>query len=263
MFWFSLRKIQLIAPVWYTEFMPILFFLSAYIAEIIGTTAGFGSSTVFLPLALLFYDFKTALVLVAILHVFGNIGRISFFRHGLDTRLLLIFGLPSVLGTLAGALLVSTISQEALKGFLGVFLVVYAIVSLWKEDLRVKPTVRNAVIGGSLSGFLAGLIGTGGALRGAFLTAFHLSKERYIATAAALGIAVDITRLPVYVAQGFLDRQYFWFVPVILIIAVAGSYTGKQIVERIPQKQFRRIVLLALLVIGVKFLFDGIRAPGA
>jgi hypothetical protein len=243
--------------------MSVLFFLSAYLAEIIGTTAGFGSSTVFLPLALLFYDFKTALVLVAFLHIFGNIGRVSFFRHGLDTRLLIIFGLPSVLATLAGAFLVSVISQDALKGFLGVFLAAYALISLWKEDLRAKPTIQNAVLGGSLSGFLAGLIGTGGALRGAFLNAFHIPKDRYIATAAAIALAVDITRLPVYVAQGFLGRQFFWFIPVLFALAVIGSYTGKQIVARIPQKQFRRVVLLALLVVGVKFISDGLFMSGA
>ena len=243
--------------------MPVLFFLSAYFSEIIGTTAGFGSSTVFLPFALLFYDFKTALVLVAFLHVFGNIGRISFFRHGLDRRLLIIFGLPSVIATFAGALLVSAVSQGVLKGFLGVFLVAYSLISFWKENMRVKPTVQNAVIGGGLSGFLAGLIGTGGALRGAFLTAFHMPKERYIATAAAIALAVDITRLPVYVAQGFLDRQFFWFVPVLFAIAIVGSYTGKQIVSRIPQKQFRRVVLLALLVVGIKFVSGGFHFAGA
>lgn len=52
----------------------ILFFLSAFVAEIIGTMEGFGSSTIFLPLALFFVDFKTAIVLVAIFHLFGNIG---------------------------------------------------------------------------------------------------------------------------------------------------------------------------------------------
>jgi uncharacterized protein len=50
----------------------ILFFTSALVAEIIGTMAGFGSSTIFLPLALLFVDFKTAIILVAIFHLFGT-----------------------------------------------------------------------------------------------------------------------------------------------------------------------------------------------
>ena len=95
--------------------MEILFFLAAFISEIVGTIAGFGSSTVFLPLAVLFVDFKTALTLVALFHIFGNLGRVGFFRHGLDKNMLIRFGLPSVALTLLGALLVSVIPQTLLK----------------------------------------------------------------------------------------------------------------------------------------------------
>ena len=92
--------------------------------------------------------------------------------------MLFIFGIPSVVLTLMGALLITYLPQEMLKGILGVFLIIYSIISLWKEDLKVRPSLFNSVIGGGLSGFLAGLIGTGGALRGAFLTAFGLPKEK-------------------------------------------------------------------------------------
>lgn len=236
--------------------MEILFFLAAFLAEVVGTIAGFGSSTVFLPLALLFFDFKTALVLVAIFHIFGNIGRISFFRHGLERRILLIFGVPSVVLTLMGALLVVYIPQNALKAILGGFLVAYSVISFRKEDLKVKPTLFNSVIGGGLSGFLAGLIGTGGALRGAFLTAFGLPKERYIATAAAIALAVDFTRIPVYFAEGFLSSQYYWYVPFLFVVALAGSFVGRQIVKRVPQKTFRKMVLIVILIFGIKFIYD-------
>jgi len=234
----------------------ILFFVSAFVAEVIGTTAGFGSSTVFLPLALLFFDFRSALVLVAFLHIAGNIGRIGFFRHGLDKNLIIKFGLPSVALTLIGALLVSQLNQEVLKGILGIFLVIYAGYSLWKEDLKFNATATNAIIGGSLSGFLAGLIGTGGALRGAFLTAFGLPKEKYIATAASIALAVDVTRIPVYLQQGFLNSKYYWYLPVLIILAFIGSFTGKQIVQRVPQEKFKKVVLAAILLIGLKFIYD-------
>ncbi len=240
--------------------MNILFFLAAFASEIVGTMAGFGSSTIFLPLALLFVDFKTALVLVAFLHIFGNLGRISFFRHGLDWKLIIKFGIPSVLLTLIGALLVGYISQEVLKGLLGIFLVIYAGLSLWKDTLQAKANTFSAVIGGAISGFLAGLIGTGGALRGAFLTAFRLPKEKYIATAASIALAVDIIRLPIYLSQGFLESKYYWSIPVLFVIAFTGSFTGKQIVNLIPQKQFRKLVLVALLFIGIKFLYDWLLA---
>jgi uncharacterized membrane protein YfcA len=63
----------------------LLFFIVAFVSEIIGAIAGFGSSTIFLPLALFFVDFHTALILVAISHLFGNLGRINFFKQaGVD-----------------------------------------------------------------------------------------------------------------------------------------------------------------------------------
>ena len=236
-----------------------MFFLIAFFSEVLGTMAGFGSSTIFLPLALLFVDFKTALVLVAFLHIFGNIGRISFFRHGLDKQVLIVFGIPSIILTLVGAFIVNYVSQEVLKGILGMFLVIYAVVSLWKEELKITPSLSNSLIGGGLSGFLAGLIGTGGALRGAFLTAFGLPKEKYIATAAAIALAVDITRIPVYLAQGFLESKFYWYIPFLFAIAIVGSFTGREIVKKIPQKQFKKIVLIAILLIGIKFVWDWLK----
>jgi uncharacterized membrane protein YfcA len=92
----------------------ISFFISAFISEIIGTVAGFGSSTIFLPIALFFVNFKTALVLVAIFHLFGNLGRINFFRHGLDRKIIITFGIPSILLSFLGASLVGILSQDVL-----------------------------------------------------------------------------------------------------------------------------------------------------
>lgn len=236
----------------------LLFWLAAFFAELIGTMAGFGSSTVFLPVALFFLDFRTALTLVAIFHMSGNIGRITFFRHGFNRRLLLIFGLPSVLLTLFGALLVTYVPSEILKLILGVFLIVFSLVSLSKPKISFFPSTKNSFVGGSLSGFFAGLIGTGGALRGAFLTSFKLKTSVYIATAAAISLAVDITRIPVYFSSGFLQPQFYYYIPILFLLAISGSFTGKKIVSKISQPTFRKIVLVAITLVSLKFLYDGI-----
>ncbi len=238
--------------------MDLLFFISAFLAEVIGTIAGFGSSTLFLPLALLFVDFKTALILVAFFHIFGNVGRITFFRHGLDKKLLIIFGVPSIVLTILGAFLVNYMSQEVLKLVLGIFLLMFSIISIIKPDFKFKPSSKNAVIGGSFSGFFAGLIGTGGALRSAFLTSFNLRKNVYIATAAAIALAVDLTRIPIYFRSGFLTSRYYIYLPLLFMIAIAGSYMGKKIVDKIPQKVFRKIVLVVIGLISLKFVYDGV-----
>lgn len=235
-----------------------LLFAVAFLAEVLGTMAGFGSSTIFLPLALFFVDFPTALVLTAFFHVFGSLGRLTFFRHGFDRRLVLYFGVPSVLLTLLGALLVPHVSQDLLKMTLGLFLIAFSLASILRPNFAFPATRESAVVGGGLSGFLAGLIGTGGALRGAFLTAFRLPKAVYIATAAAVALAVDLTRIPVYAASGLLRPEFYWFIPVLLVLAVAGSYVGKRIVTRIPQATFRRVVLGAIALVSLKFVYDGL-----
>lgn len=236
--------------------MTLLFFVAVFLAEIVGTLAGFGSSTVLLPLAVLLFDFRPALVLVAVVHIFGNMGRIMYFRHGLDRRTLLLFGLVSVLCTLPGALLVTKIDQTTLKGLLGLFLIGYTLLALTNHLHRLKSRAMTMILGGASSGFVAGLIGTGGALRGAFLNALHLPKETYIATAGAIALAVDLTRLPMYLKEGFLPEQYYWYVPPLFVIALVGSYVGKKIVNTLPQAAFRRIVLVAIGLIGIAFVTE-------
>ncbi|HEY7368145.1 MAG TPA: sulfite exporter TauE/SafE family protein [Nitrosopumilaceae archaeon] len=236
----------------------ILFFLSAFIAEIVGTIAGFGSSTIFLPVALFFVDFKTAIILVAIFHISGNISRITFFKHGLNWKILATFGIPSVLLALLGAHLIDIIPQDILKLILGIFLISFSAFSLRNSKSAIPANQKTLIAGGALSGFLAGLIGTGGALRASFLTGFNLEKFTYIATAASIALVTDATRIPVYISQSFLDEQFYYYIPVLIGLAAAGSYLGRKIVGRINQDLFRKIVLIAIILVSIKFVLDGV-----
>lgn len=235
----------------------IIFFIIAFLTIIIGTVAGFGTSTVFLPLALFFVDFKTALVLVAIAHISGNIGATAFFRHGLDKKLILVFGVPGVILTIIGAYFVVYIPQNILQIILGIFLLIFSIYSLLKPNFKVKAGNKNTIIGGSVSGFLQGLMGIGGPLRGAFLISYNLEKYKYIATLAVIAVAIDLTRIPIYFANNLLEPQYYYYILPLIIIGILGSYTGKKIVNIIPQKEFKKIVLIAITITSLILIYRG------
>jgi len=238
--------------------LEILFWVVAFIAAVLGTMAGFGISTILLPVALLFQDFRTALVLVAIFHISGNVGRITFFRGGVNRRLMVTFGIPSVLLTFTGALLVNYASQQILRLVLGVFLLAYSLLSLAKPDLSISSNPRNSLLGGFIYGFFSGLIGTGGLLRGAVLTAFHLEKSVYISTSGAISFMVDLTRVPVYLASGFLLPPFYYVVPILFLVAISGSYMGKKVVTKISQETFRKIILTAISLLSLILVYDGI-----
>lgn len=233
----------------------ILIALLTFVASTVGTITGFGISTIMVPVVALFYPLPQTLLFVGIIHLFGNVWKLLFFRKGVRLGLILKFGIPGIIATYIGARLIFAISNIVLSRILGAFLIGYVLFLVLKPAFKVRQSDFNAVLGGSLSGFLAGIFGIGGAVRGAFLTIFDLPKEMYIATAGAIALFVDSTRVVTYVAGGSRINQnlllgLLFFIPVSLL----GAAFAKRIVGKIPQKQFRIVIAIFILLIGLKLI---------
>ncbi|NOR14571.1 MAG: TSUP family transporter, partial [Candidatus Aminicenantes bacterium] len=157
-----------------------IFLIASFLAATGATLAGFGSSALLIPVAFSFYDLRTAIFLVACFHLFNNLFKIRLFWEKIDFKTFLYFGIPSICFSFGGAALIAILPLDVISKILAVFLIVYAIYSLFKPKLVIKKSLGTAVLGGSLSGFFAGLIGLGGAIRSSFLVAFDLPKEVYV-----------------------------------------------------------------------------------
>lgn len=229
----------------------VLFYILAFISEIVGTVGGFGSSVFLIPLGGFFFDFQTVLAVTAVMHVFSNISKLVMFYKGINWRLMLLIGLPAVIFVLLGSWLSTILYLKYAELVLGIFLIAFSIFFFWKPDFKIEPTKPNAIYGGTVSGFLAGLIGTGGAVRGLSLAAFNLEKNMFIATSAAIDFFVDASRTVVYLNNGYLEKEYYTTIPFLLAVAILGSYTGKLILKYISGVQFKKIVLSFVLIIGV------------
>ena len=238
--------------------MEILFWVTAYFSAVLGTIAAFGISSILLPVTLNVFSYETALVLVSLFHISGNIGRIGFFRSGVDRRLVGYFGRPAIVFSFIGASFIGYMNAEFLKILVGTFLVIYSLLNLLDHKLTFNPTRGNSILGGSVYGFLSGLVGTGGPIRGAILTGFGLEKEEYISTSGVISFLIDITRIAVYLQRGFLQPEFYRYLPFLLLVALAGAYTSKKIVERIPLNRFTKLVQVAILLISLKLVVDGI-----
>jgi uncharacterized membrane protein YfcA len=234
-----------------------VFLLSAYGAAVVATIAGFGSSTVLIPVAMFFMDLKSAVFLVACFHLFSNVFKIRLFFKEIDFRIFWIFGIPSIIFAFLGAQSIAMLPVATLKKAVAVFLILFIASSFFKPALKVGSRPGNAVIGGSLSGFLAGLIGMGGAIRSMFLLTFNLPKEVYVATGAMIAFVIDLTRIPTYLWTGIVhDQTYYYLLPLMVAVAYLGVKTGKALLGKLDQEAFRRVVLAALFVISLKLLFS-------
>jgi uncharacterized membrane protein YfcA len=225
-----------------------LLFILALLAEIIGTVSGFGSSILFVPLASLFFDFNSVLGITAVFHVFSNISKIVLFKKGVDKRLILKLGIPAVIFVIIGAILTKYIPRKESELFMNIMLVFFAFFLVYKINSPIEQNDRNLIIGGISSGFLAGLIGTGGALRGLTLAAFNLPKNIYISTSAIIDLGVDLSRSIVYIYNGYFLTKYIIYIPFLIMISVLGSWIGKIILTYISELYFKYIVIIIIII---------------
>lgn len=237
----------------------LAFLALALLAELAGTVGGFGSSTFFVPIANFFFDFESVLGITAVFHLLSNLSKLGLFRAGFDRNLLIWLGVPSVVGSLLGAAATAYVPTQLLKIALGGFLIAVSSVLLLKPHLSLKPTQRIALLGGGLSGLMAGMIGTGGAIRGLTLAAFALPKEIFVATSAAIDMGIDLARAAVYWQQGFVHAHDAIWLPLLGIAAFIGTYLGRAVLQRIPQERFRTITLSLILAIGCLTLYETFR----
>ena len=231
-----------------------MFILLALLAEVLGTVGGFGSSLFFVPIASYFLDFYSVLGITALFHVSSNLTKIAFFRKGFDKKLVLSIGIPAVIFVIAGAFLSKFIETKVLEVSLSIFLIVTSLVFFIFKNFALKPSLSNSIGGGIFSGLIAGLLGTGGAIRGIVLAAYNLKMESFIATSAIIDLAIDSSRSVVYSLNGYVHKHDLDLIPILFLVSIAGTFIGKQILTKISEKQFKSIVLILVFITGITTL---------
>lgn len=234
----------------------ILFFAVAFIAAAVASVAGFGSATMTIPFLAWIIGFKQAIILIAFFHGFSNLFKLITLRQAVNVRLMLWYGIPTVITAIVGAYLLEVVAPKGIGLGVGIFLMLFAIYSLINPSRTLPERNYILVTGGLLSGFTAGLIGLGGAIRGAFLISTKIKKEMYVATSAAIALATDIARSTTYIVRGSLESQYYWYIPVLFIIGFAGTRIGIRLLRRFPEVIVKRVVLVVLVLASISFILN-------
>lgn len=229
----------------------------AFIAGAVASIAGFGIGSLLTPMLAGKLGTNLAIAAISFSHFLGTALRFWKLREHINKRALLHFGILSAVGGLTGALFHAFISSRRMTVVLGVILVFAGFTGLFGLLEKVKLKGPAAWIAGALSGLFGGLVGNQGGIRSAALMGFDLSKQAYVATATAIALIVDISRMPVYF---FIERQNLARIaPLIFIMSLgtmAGTLAGTRLLAWIPEKIFKRVVSGAVLILGIFTLFQ-------
>jgi len=236
----------------YLAVMEVLVLLAGILSGGIAAVSGFGIGSILTPLLAVSFGTKLAVALVAVPHFIGTLVRFIILRGHLDRKVLLTFGLTSAAGGIAGALLQIWLRSDALGYVLGGLLIFAGVMGVTRLNQRLRFGRVTGWIAGALSGMFGGLVGNQGGIRSAAMMGFEISKESFVATATAIGLLVDLFRMPVYAATQFRDIVNAWpMVAVATAGVLVGTFVGKPVLQRIPEQSYRTILSLFILALGI------------
>ena len=95
-------------------------------------------------------------------------------------------------------------------------------------------------------------MGNQGGIRSAALLGFEVRRDAFVATATAIGLLVDIFRMPVYAATQMKQIESAWRLAAVATLGVViGTLVGKSVLGRIPENIFRAVVAAIILALGI------------
>lgn len=227
------------------------------IVSVIDMVVGFGTSTLMVPVLIFFVSPLDALFISGVLDFFNNVWKITLFPRKIDWSVAIPFSIAGVIGAVIGALFTFALPVILFKKALGALLIAYVIYFLYKPTFSIEKNSATSSIGGLLYGVFAGLIGMGGPIRGAFLTAFNLSKGMYVATNGVISGFVDAARVLAYFIHGNGIRSFNFLLILAGLIGLSflSALVGRKLLNTLDPATFRKIIMIFLLVIGVRLLF--------
>lgn len=231
--------------------------VAALAAATLAGVTGFGGAAVLLPVLIVVVGVRAAIPVLTVAQLIGNGSRVWFNRGEVNWRVVAWFALGGVPFALLGGYLFATAPLAALTRLLGAFLI---LVVVWRHrrPKQPKPFPLPVFAGiGAGSSFLSALLGSVGPIMAPFFLAFGLVKGAYIGTEAMSTVVMHVTKLVAYRQTSILTRSDVLIGLALGPIMILGSYLGKRILDRLPERVFILIIEAVLITAGLTFLIRG------
>ena len=237
--------------------VPLVVALTALVASVLAAVAGFGGAVVLLPVLVWAFGVREAVPILTVVQVVGNGARVAFNRRELVWPVVGWFSLGAVPLALLGGVLFATAPAPVLQKLLGGFLLAAVAYRHTALGRHARITLRGFAGLGAAAGFGSALLGTVGPLVAPFFLSYGLVKGAYIGTEAATALVMHAVKLGVYGGYALLTPTAVTTGALIGLVMIAGTYLGKRLVDRLPERVFPLLVEAALVVSGLLLLLAG------
>jgi uncharacterized protein len=183
------------------------------------------------------------------------------YRKNFNLRLIKLMVATGCIGLLAGWAMAHITNDAVVKLIVGVIGLSYFVDALLKLKRDVKPateSIPRATFWGAIAGFTSFVAHAGGPPYQMYVLPLKLDKMTYAGTTTIVFAIINVLKLPPYFMLGQINLTSLevcaWLTPVALL----GAFAGFHLTKTLPEKLFFRLVEIALFLLSLKLVYDGI-----
>ncbi|WP_370045921.1 MULTISPECIES: sulfite exporter TauE/SafE family protein [Salipiger] len=188
---------------------------------------------------------------------------VGIYRRSIDWRVIRRMLPGGAAGVLAAYVLATEVPEWTVKAVLGMVSVVFA---LWQVAVDRRGVLQIArarrfdwplgLAVGAASGFTSAIAHAGPPPFQIYVMPKRLPKEVYVGTSVMFFAAVNLMKLPSFVALGLFSLGTLQTSALFLPLAIGSSWAGAWLIRRIDPQSFRRVINGILLLIGLALLWQ-------
>lgn len=182
--------------------------------------------------------------------------RALFFGRFIEWKIAGPFLAASVVGAAIGSHvyfeLPETIVASAIAGIM--------LIAIWLPEVSWRPKIRHPwLIVGFVHTLLSTVFAYGALLHSVILHA-GLNRRQVVGTMAGCLTGMSVFKISGYLVNGFDYRPYLYIIIFSVVAAFAGTWIGKQVIDRLSEKAFRFAFRTLVTVTALRLLYVAVLA---
>ncbi len=189
--------------------------------------------------------------------VVGDVLAVVFYRRNAEWGELARLILPVACGLALGAVVLGSVDDRMLRVVIGSLVLGLVVLELlricYAGEVRVQQPVLRLGLG-TAAGAATALANAAGPIMGIYFLSSGLDKARFMGTTAVFFLAVNVSKLPVYVALDMIRWPYVRAFALLFPMVLIGAWVGRSFLAWIPQEAFRAAVLVLTAAASLSLL---------
>lgn len=233
--------------------------LAAIIAGIAQSSIGFGMAMIMSPCVMLVLEPIAVVPTILLVNIINSILVTWRYWHHVQLRSVLPLTIGGIVGFTIGLRVLIYLNPNTMRLLVGVFVLTFTTILWrgWRRPVEEKPWITMPI--GIISGFAGGTTSMSGPPVILFLTNQGHERDHFRATLIAYFTILNLYGITRFFLMGALTPTVLSYAGTLIPATLLGTFLGIRYGNRIPEKQFKKVILLLLFIIGCILVVNSVR----